>query len=70
MTNYYRLEWIFEECSKTVKFMDIMISICEDWIVTSLYEKLMNLYLYIPPYSAHPTGVFTGIVCGNILHIH
>ena len=37
---------------------------------TSLYEKLMNLYLYIRPHSAHPQGVLTGIVSGNILCIH
>ena len=46
------------------------ISIREDRIVTSLYEKSMNLYLYIPPHSAHPPGVLTGLVSGNILRIH
>ena len=46
------------------------ISIREDWIVTSLYEKSMKLYLYITPHSAHPPGVLTGLVSGNILRIH
>ena len=46
------------------------ISIREDRIVTSFYGKLMNLYLYIPPNSAHPPGVLTGLVYGNILCIH
>ena len=50
--------------------MDMTISIRKDRIVTSLYEKLMNLYLYIPPHSAHPPGVLTGLVSGNILRIH
>ena len=50
--------------------MDITILIREDQIVTSLYEKYMNLYLYIPPHSSHPPGVLTGIVSGNILRIH
>ena len=50
--------------------MDVKTSIHEDRIVTSLYEKLMNLYLYILPHSAHPPGVFTGLVSGNILHVH
>ena len=54
MQDYYRLEWIFEERSKKVNYMDMTISIHEGWIVTSLYEKAMNLYLYIPPHSAHP----------------
>ena len=46
------------------------ISIHEGWIVTSLYEKAMILYLYISPHSAHPPGVLTGLVSGNILWIH
>ena len=41
-----------------------------DQIVTSLYEKAMNLYLYTPPHSAHPPGVLTVLVSGNILRIH
>lgn len=35
-----------------------------------MYEKKINLYLYIPPNSAHPPGVITGLVFGNVLHIH
>ena len=30
----------------------------------------MNLYFYIPPHSAHPLGVLTGLVSCNILRIH
>ena len=70
MQDYYRLEWIFEERSDKLNYMDMTIAIREDWIVTSLYEKAMNLYLYIPPHSAHPPGVLTGLVSGNILRIH
>ena len=46
------------------------ILIHEDRIITSLYEKSMNLYLYIPPHSAHPPGVLSRLVSGNILWIH
>ena len=70
MQDYYGLEWIFEERSKTVNFLDMTISIREDWIITLLYEKSMILYLYILPHSAHPPGVLTGLVSGNILRIH
>ena len=45
MQDYYGLERIFEERSNMVNYMDMTISIREDWIVTSLYEKAMNLYL-------------------------
>ena len=68
--DYYGLEWIFEERSKKVNYMDMTISIHEGRIVTSLYEKAMNLYLYIPPHSAHHQGVLTGLVSGNIRRIH
>ena len=46
------------------------IAIRKDRIITSLYEKAMNIYLYIPTQSAHPPGVLTRLVPGNILQIH
>ena len=49
MQEYYGLEWIFGERSYTVNYMYMTISIRKDRIVTSLYEKSINLYLYIPP---------------------
>ena len=54
MQDYYRLEWIFEERSDKVNYMEMTIAIREDWIITSLYEKSMNIYLYTPP-SILPT---------------
>ena len=70
MQDYYGLEWIFEERSDIVNYINVTISIRGDWIVTLLYEKSMNLYLYIPPHSSHPPGVLTRLVSGNILRIH
>ena len=55
---------------KEVNYMDMTITIREDRIITSLYEKAMNLYLYTTPHSYHPPGVLTGLVSGNILRIH
>ena len=40
MQDYYGLEWIFEERSKKVNYMNMTISIRKDQIITSLYEKL------------------------------
>ena len=70
--DYYVIEWIFEERSKKVNYMDMTILIHKDRIITSLYEKSMNLYLYTPPppNSAHPPGMLTGLVSGNILQMH
>ena len=67
MEEYYGLEWISEEHSDKVNYMDMTIAIREDWIITLLYEKSMNLYLYIPHHSSHPPGVLTGLVSCNIL---
>ena len=39
-------------------------------LTTTLFEKSLNLYLYIPPHSAHPPGVLTGLVIGNCHRIH
>ena len=50
--------------------MDMTISIHEGQIVTSLYEKAMNLYMYIPPILPDPPGVSTGLGSCNILLIH
>ena len=50
--------------------MDTTIAIRGDRIITLLYEKAMNLYLYILPHSAHPPGMLTGLVYGNTLQIH
>ena len=36
----------------------------------SLREREMNLYLYIPPHSAHPPGVLLGLVFGMVFRIH
>ena len=70
MQDYYGLEWIFEERSDIVNYINVTISICGDWIVTLLYEKSMNLHLYIPPHSAHSPGMLTGLVSVKILRIH
>ena len=49
--------------------MDMTITIVDGSIETTLYEKPQNLYLYIPPHSSHPRGVFTGLIFGQILRI-
>ena len=36
---------------------------------TSIYEKPMALYLFIPPQSSHPPGVLRSHINGNILRI-
>jgi hypothetical protein len=69
INNYYGLEWTFTKCGTSVEFMDMVIKIENNRIVTDLYEKSMNLYLYIPPASAHPPGLLPGLVIGQVIRI-
>ena len=57
MNAFPGLTWEFSEQSKTVDFMDMTIAINNsNKIETTIFEKKMNLHLYIPPHSAHPRG--------------
>lgn len=61
------LEWTVSDLSNTAIFLDLEITIGPDRrIITKTYEKPMNLFLYIPPKSAHPPGVLKSIVYGNL----
>jgi len=64
------LTWEFSKPSQQVDFMDLTLRIENGKIVTTLYEKPLNLHLYIPPHSAHPPGLLPGIVFGNLFRIY
>eukprot|EP00956_Cyclotella_meneghiniana_P035161 scaffold112213_cov44-Cyclotella_meneghiniana.AAC.2 len=49
--------------------MDLTITIVNGRLETTLYEKAMNLYLYLSPHSSHPLGVFTSLIFGQVLRI-
>ena len=67
---YHDLKWELNPLSLSVEFLDMTISIDGQSITTTLFEKAMNLYQFIPPHSAHPPGVLTGTVFGNIIRIY
>ncbi len=64
------LSWEFSELTDRLDFMDLNLHLTNGKITTSLYEKPMNLHLYIPPHSAHPPGLMPGIVFGSIFRIY
>ena len=67
MNKWHRLHWDFEDLSTTAHFMDLSISLKGNKLHTTLYEKEMNLHLYISLASAHPSGLIAGIIKGMIL---
>ena len=69
MNNYPGLTWEFNAPTNKVDFMDLTISITNGQISTSLFEKPLNLHLYIPPHSAHPPGLLPGIVHSTLFQI-
>ena len=49
MNAFPGLTWEFEDPSDKVNFMDLTITIKNGHVSTSLFEKPLNLHLYIPP---------------------
>ena len=67
---FHKLRWEVNAPSDSVVFLDMVLTIDDIRIKTQLYEKMLNLYLYISPFSAHSPGVLSGLIIGNILRIH
>ena len=60
-----KLNWDIEEPSTTTDFLDLTLSIDNDGLVTTkTFQKDMNLFLYIPPNSAHPPGMIKSLIYG------
>ena len=70
INDFHGLRWTFVEPCKSIDFMDLTMTIVNGKIEFTLFEKALNLYLYIPPKSAHSPGVLTGIVYGGIIRIY
>ena len=67
---FHKLRWEVNAPSDSVVFLDMVLTIDEKRVTTQLYEKILNLYLYISPFSAHSPGVLSGLIIGNILRIY
>jgi hypothetical protein len=71
MDTHKKIRWEFTERSHQAIFLDLLITIGNDHkISTKIYEKPLNLYLYLPPHSTHPSGVLKGLVYGSITRIY
>jgi hypothetical protein len=64
------LTWEFSDRTTKVDFLDVTITIQPNQQVqTCLFEKALNLYLYLPSHSAHPPGVLKGLIIGTFRRI-
>jgi hypothetical protein len=71
INSFGSLEWTFTEPSLQIDYLDITIRIdSECRLQTTLFEKPLNLYLYLPSHSSHPPGVLTGLVYGMIRRVY
>lgn len=63
---YGNLRWTSSGLRRSVEFLDLTLEIVDGKVVTRTYEKPMNLFLYIPPQSAHSPGVLKSTIFGNV----
>lgn len=60
------LRWKIEEPSDHATFLDLNIHIKNSSVKFSTYQKPLNLYLYLPPLSAHPLSCLKGLIKGEM----
>ena len=65
-TNHNPLRWEFTDQSLENIFLDLKIDIKDGIINTTIFEKPMNLHLYILPHSCHAPRVLKGLIYGCI----
>ena len=66
LNNWGVLKWTIEEPSTHTTFLDLNIDINGSSITFSTFQKPLNLYLYLPPLSAHPPGCLKGLIIGEL----
>jgi hypothetical protein len=66
LNDWGNLRWKVEEPSKRTVFLDLELQLQNSTITTKTYQKDMNLYLYIPPSSAHPPSCLKGLIVGEL----
>jgi hypothetical protein len=66
LNSWGNLEWIIEEPSTKTVFLDLQIELKNRTIHTRTFQKELNLYLYIPPRSAHPPSCLKGLISGEL----
>ena len=68
-SKFQNLDWEFSQRATTANYLDLTVKIQGNQIVTSIYEKPMNLHLYLPSHSAHPPSVLRSLIQSMIWRI-
>ena len=66
LNNWGKLRWTCTGFVSSVVFLDLTISIRDRHLHYQTYQKEHNLYLYIPPLSAHPKEMIRGLIFGRL----
>ena len=66
LNGWHNLQWVVSERTDEVVFLDLTIRLQGTSLKSTLFEKPMNLHLYLPARSAHPPGVLYGLISGSI----
>jgi hypothetical protein len=70
MNDFGILKWEFSSLCHKVDYLDMTIHLEGPRLRTTIFEKALNLYLYLPPHSAHPPGALSGLIHGLIKRIY
>jgi hypothetical protein len=67
LNSWGKLRWVVSERSLQTDYLDLTLTLKNGRISSKTFQKAMNLYLYLPPCSAHPTSCLKGLIVGNFL---
>jgi hypothetical protein len=68
LNSWGSIKWLINKPSNKMVFLDLQIELKNGMIYTNTYQKKLNLYLYIPPQSAHPPSCLKGLISGELRH--
>ena len=69
VNSYGNLTWTFTSHSQCTHLMDLTITLSSTGFSTSIYEKALNVYQYLPLHSSHAPDITKGFTTGLINHI-
>jgi len=66
LNTFGSLTWNIKPLTSSTRFLDLTIVIKNNKLSTAIYQKPLNLYLYIPHLSAHPSSCLKGLLTGEL----